>query len=219
MTRRTRVALALGPALALLALAPPASAQQWPTNDPSYAAPEPGMAAPETFGSAGTVAITSDFDLDLRHITDSFRGNSTSATQIHITPTALIFLARNLAVGGILAYQYDSVEVGDYSLNKFAIGPLLAYNIGISPRASLLPTVGLLYGWAKESETIGGGRQSRSGYEVSMLVRIPVLFHAFEHVFVGATPFTEFDLVSKQEDTDVAKTRTLGVTLDLGLWF
>ena len=83
MTRRTRVALALGPALALLALSAPsvpAWAQQFPTNDPSYAAPEPSLAPPEGFGSAGTVAITSDFDIDLRSITQSFRGNSNSAS-------------------------------------------------------------------------------------------------------------------------------------------
>ena len=116
-------------------------------------------------------------------------------------------------------YQYDSFEEGDYSLNTFAVGPLLAYNIGVSPRASLLPTVGLLYRYGKESETVGGGRQSRAGYDFSLLLRVPVLFHAFQHVFVGATPFTEFDLVSKSEGEDVAKTRTFGVTLDLGIWF
>ena len=219
MTRRTRLALALGPALALLALATPASAQQWPTNDPSYAAPEPSLAAPEVFGAAGTIAITSDFDLDLRRITQTFNGNSVSATQIHVTPQALIFLAKNLGVGGILAYQYDSFEVGDYSLSKFAIGPVLAYNINVSPRGSLLPTVGLLYGRGTESETVGGGRQSTTGYDFTLLLRIPVLFHAFDHVFVGATPFTELDLVSKAEGEDTAKTRTFGVTLDLGIWF
>jgi hypothetical protein len=219
MNRRTSVAMALGSSLALLALANPASAQQFPTSDPSYAVPEPSLTPPEGFGAPGTIAITSDFDLDLRRITESFRGNSVSATQIHVTPTLLMFLARNLALGGILSYQYDSFEVGDYSLSKFAIGPLLAYNIGVSPRASLLPTIGLLYAWAKESQTVGGGRQSESGHEFSLLLRVPVLFHAFEHVFVGATPFTEFDLSSKAEGMDVAKTRTFGVTLDLGLWF
>jgi len=219
MTRRIRVALALGPALALLALATPASAQQFPTSDPTYGVPEPSLAAPEGFGTKGTVAITSDFDLDLRRITDSFMGDSVSQTQIHITPTVLIFMANNLAVGGLMAYQYDSVEEADYSLNKFAIGPMLAYNIGVSPRASLLPTVGVLYGWAKQSETVGGGRDSSSGYDISLLLRVPVLFHAFQHVFVGATPFAELDLVSKSEGQDVAKTRTFGVTLDLGVWF
>ena len=219
MTRRTRVAMALGPALALLALATPASAQQFPTSDPAYGVPEPSLAAPEAFGAAGTVAVTSDFDLDLRRITHSFMGDSVSQTQIHITPSVLIFMANNLAVGGLMAYQYDSFEEGDYSLNKFAVGPLLAYNIGVSPRASLLPTVGLLYQYGKESETVGGGRQSRTGYDFSLLLRVPVLFHAFQHVFVGATPFTEFDLVSKSEGQDVAKTRTFGVTLDLGVWF
>jgi hypothetical protein len=45
----------------------------------------------------------------------------------------------------------------------------------------------------------GGRPQSRSGYDISLLLRVPVLFHAFQHVFVGATPFTELDLVSKSE--------------------
>jgi hypothetical protein len=64
-----------------------------------------------------------------------------------------------------------------------------------------------------------GGRVSGSGHDISLLMRAPVLFHAFPHVFVGATPFMEIDLTSKFEDMDVAKTRTFGVTLDLGFWF
>lgn len=227
MTRRTRVALALGPAVALLALSAlsaPAWAQQFPTNDPSYAAPEPSLAPPEGFGSAGTIAITSDFDIDLRHITDTFRGNSNSQLQIQVSPSLLMFLARNFAVGGILSYQFardesGSATGGEASLTTLEIGPLAAYNINVSPRASIMPTVGLLYRYGKLSQELAGGRQSGSGHDISLLLRAPVLFHAFPHVFVGATPFTEIDLSSKFEEMDVAKTRTFGVTLDLGFWF
>jgi hypothetical protein len=227
MTRRTRVALTLGPAVALLALSVlsvPAWAQQFPTNDPQYAVPEPSLAPPEGFGSAGTIAITSDFDLDLRHLTDSFRGNSTSELQIQVSPSLLMFLARNFAVGGIFNYQFNrdddgSPTFGEQSITTLEIGPLAAYNINVSPRASILPTVGLLYRYGKISQELMGGRQSGSGHDISLLLRAPVLFHAFPHVFVGATPFIEFDLSSKFEEMDVAKTRTFGVTLDLGFWF
>jgi hypothetical protein len=220
MIRRTTLALALGAAIAFTAAAAPARAQQFPTQDPSYTTPDPSLAPPEGFGAPGTIAITSDFDIDLRRISQSFRGSSVSETQIHVTPTVLMFMAHNFAIGGILAYQYDAIEEPtDYSLTKLGIGPLAAYNIGVSPRVSLLPTAGLLYTWAKQNETVNGGRQSASGYEVSLLLRVPVLFHPFPHAFVGATPFTEIDLVSKSEGQDVAKTRTFGVTLDLGLWF
>lgn len=223
MIRPTRVVLALGSALALLALAAPASAQQFPTSDPSYAVPEPSLAPPEGFGSAGTIAITSDFDIDLRHITQSLRGNSTSELQIQVSPSLLMFLARNFAVGGILSYQFDRADgsgtEGEVSLTTLEIGPLAAYNINVSPRASILPTVGLLYRYGKISQETMGGRVSGSGHDISLLMRAPVLFHAFPHVFVGATPFMEIDLTSKFEDMDVAKTRTFGVTLDLGFWF
>ena len=50
--------------------------------------------------------------------------NSLSATEIHVTPTLLMFLAPNFALGGLFAYQYDSFEVGDYSLSKVGLGPL-----------------------------------------------------------------------------------------------
>lgn len=213
-----RITVGLGLVSSIL-LSAPAWAQQWPTQDPAYSAPDPSLAAPEAFGAAGTIAITSDFDIDLRRITESFRGNSESATQIHVTPSLLMFLAPNFAVGGMLNFQHDSFEQPDASLTKLGVGPLAAYNVNISPRASLLPTVGLLYTWAKASATNMGGRQSATGYEISMILRAPVLLHPFPHVFVGATPFVEFDLVSKAEDMDVAKTRTFGVTLDLGLWF
>ena len=100
------------------------------------------------------------------------------------------------------------------------IGPLAAYNINVSPRASMhahgRPAVPL-----RQAVAGAGGRAptAESGYDISLLLRVPVLFHAFPHVFVGATPFTEIDLSSKVEGEDVAKTRTFGVTLDLGFWF
>ena len=139
-----------------------------------------------------------------------------SAKEFVLSPNALFFLAPNLAVGGALALDYASVEGG--SVTGLGIGPLVAYNIPVSPRVSLFPTVGLLYTWVSAETTVQGGKSSVSGYDISLLIRAPVLFHAFQHVFVGVVPFFEADLAAKLEDQDTSKTRTFGATLDFGFW-
>ena len=220
MKRRTRlvtkIAGWLGGALALLAMNTSAHAQQWPTADPSYSAPAPGMVAPDAFGAAGTMAITADFDLDLRHVSQSFMGQSDSGTQVTISPELLVFMAPNFAIGGLLGLQHTSAE--NFKETGLSLGPLAAYNIPIGPQSSVFPVVGLLYTWGNQTVTTPGGKTDVSGYDISLLLKVPVLFHPFQHVFVGFGPFIELDLVAKQEGENTSKTRTMGLTLDFGLW-
>lgn len=203
--------------LALVLAAGPAHAQQWPTDDPSYGVPDPSLKLrPEGFGSPGTMVITGDFDLDFRHITDSFMGRSASATVVTVTPSVLVFMAQNFAVGGLLSLQYLSAD--PVSETNLSIGPLVAYNIPVGARTSIFPALGVTYTWGNRTRSIEGGSEDLSGYDISLLIKAPVLFHPFEHVFVGFGPFIELDLVAKQEGADTSKTRTLGLTLDLGFW-
>jgi hypothetical protein len=202
----------------MLLLAAPALAQQWPAADPSYGATDPTMASgPEMFGAPGQMVISSSFDFDFRYISQSFMNNSVSATELVISPDLLFFLAPNLAVGGLVSFDYISGE-NDFSQTGLSLGPALAYNFWISPKGSLFPTVAVLYTRVSQELRTATGKMSSSGYDVSLLLRIPVLFHPFQHVFVGVTPFTEIDFVAKEEGMDTSKTRTFGLTLDIGFW-
>jgi hypothetical protein len=206
-----------------LLLAAPALAQQFPTNDPSYGATDPTLGGgPEAFGAPGQMLISSSFDIDFRFTKQSFMSLDRSIKELVISPELMFFLIPNLAIGGTLAFDYTSGEDlmtgGDYSNTSVGIGPLVAYNFWIGPRSSVFPTLGVLYNHTSFEIDQAGGKLSASGYDISLLVRVPVLFHPFQHVFVGVTPFTEIDLVSKQEDMDTWKTTTFGITLDIGFW-
>jgi hypothetical protein len=195
--------------------AAPARAQQWPTADPSYSATDPALASgPEVFGSPGQIVISSDFDLGL-----SFSKNSeadSGVTTLQLAPALMFFLARNVAVGGVLDFRFDKSE--STTVTALRVGPLVGYNVPLGPRSSLMPTLGLTYGWSKRSDDVQGGQMSSSSNRTSLIARVPWLFHPFAHVFVGLAPYVLFDLSSNVEDTEAPKDRVYGVTLDLGFW-
>jgi hypothetical protein len=201
----------------LLLLAAPALAQQFPTSDPSYGATDPSLATgPERFGAPGQMVISADFDVDFRYNKFSLDDMSTSIKEVVIGPDLMFFLMPNLALGGTLAFDYSTGQ--GVSLTRVGLGPLLAYNFWIGPKASVFPTLGVLYRHTDQEEDIPGGKDSDSGYGVSLLVRLPVLFHPFQHVFAGFTPFFEADMVNKMNDMDTSKRQTFGLTLDIGFW-
>jgi hypothetical protein len=193
-----------------------ARAQQWPTTDPGFTRPDESLATGiEGFGTPGQMLITSEFDLDLRYVSESLSGLSQSGPEITISPALMFFLAPQLAVGGILGFHHESREKDS---NTVFVGPTIAYNIPISPRASIFPMVGLAYTWFKTSQDLAGGRRSNSGYDLGLLIKGPVLFHPFPHVFVGFGPIIVIDFVSKVDMGAATKTRSFGLTLDLGFW-
>jgi hypothetical protein len=199
-------------------LAAPALAQQWPTTDPGFTKPDPSLASggAESFGAPGQMVISGDFDIDLQYVSRTLNNLSESGPSITISPSLLFFLAPNLALGGIVGFQHESR--GDVSASAFTVGPLAGYNIWISPRASIFPMLGLQYSWRKQSIEIAGGRDSDSYQRFSLLLKAPVLFHPFPHVFVGFGPVIVIDFTSKVDDQDYAKTRSFGLTLDLGFY-
>jgi hypothetical protein len=193
----------------------PALAQQWPTADPSYSAADPALATgPEGFGAPGQIVVSSDFDLGF-----SFSKGSdadSGVTTIEIAPALMFFVARNVAVGGLLDFRYTKPEGS--STTDLRVGPLVGYNVPLGPRSSLLPTLGLTYGWSKTETDVDGGQMSATSNRWSLIGRVPILFHPFTHVFVGLAPYVLFDLSAQREDVDVSKDRVYGVTLDLGFW-
>jgi hypothetical protein len=194
-----------------------AGAQQWPTSDPGFSKPDESLASGvEGFGAPGQMLITSEFDIDLRYVSESLSGLSQSGPDITISPALMFFLAPQLAVGGILGFHHEAKE--NNTLTSFIFGPTIAYNIAISPRASIFPMVGLVYTWFKTEQDLPSGRRTNSGYDLGLLLKAPVLFHPFPHVFVGFGPIIIIDFVSKADMGAATKTRSFGLTLDLGFW-
>ncbi len=195
----------------------PARAQQWPTSDPSFSKTDESLASPAVvFGSPGQIAITSEFDIDLRYVSESLSGLSESGPDITISPSIMFFIANQLAVGGLLGFHHEGREDDTYS--SFIFGPIASYNFPISDRASIFPTFGLTYTWEKTSVASGGGRMTNSGAQFGMLIKAPVLFHPFPHVFVGFGPVIIVDFTSSAEVGPPTKTRSFGLTMDLGFW-
>ena len=153
------------------------------------------------------MVISSEFDIDLRYVSESAGGRSESGPDITISPSVMFFLAPQLAVGGLLGFHHESAE--EVSLSRFTFGPTVAYNIPVSERASVFPTVGILYGWAKSSSRTQGGRVSNSGYDIGLLLKAPFLFHPFPHVFVGFGPVIVLDFASKVDVGTATKTRSI----------
>jgi hypothetical protein len=206
-----------GLVLSSVFLAASARAQQFPTSDPSFTKPDQSlMSAPEGFGAPGQMAITSEFDIDLRYASETLSGLSTSGPDITISPSLMFFLAPQLAVGALLGFHHRGEE--NLTLTSFIFGPTASYNFWITPRASIFPTVGLTYTWGKTSVRTAGGRDTDAWYDLGLLLKAPVLFHPFPHVFVGFGPVIVVDFAAKAEGRAPTKTRSFGLTMDLGFW-
>jgi hypothetical protein len=219
MKLRTLVGTLVPAALAttfVAASAAPARAQQWPTADPSYSAADPSLVTgPEVFGSPGQIVVSSDFDLDLVYSKPS--GADEGSLGLRLAPALMFFVARNVAVGGLIDFQY--VDVDSESLTVVRVGPLVGYNLALGPRTSLMPTVGLTYQWSRFKEGVSGGQMTSSSTGTTLVGKVPLLFHPFTHVFVGLAPYIIYGISGEVEGVDVkAKERTYGVTLDLGFW-
>jgi hypothetical protein len=219
MKLRTLVGTLVPSALAtVLVAAPisPAQAQQWPTADPSYSAADPALATgPEGFGSPGQIVVSSDFDLNLIYSKPS--GADDGAFGLRLAPALMFFVARNVAVGGLLDFRYS--EVNTESLTMVRVGPLVAYNLALGPRTSLMPTIGLTYQWSRFKQGVSGGQMTSSSSGTTLIGKVPLLFHPFTHVFVGLVPYIVYGISGEVEGVDVrAKERTYGVNLEFGFW-
>ena len=218
-SRRYSQGLAVVLALSALAVvtARPASAQEFPTSDPSYAAPNPELGqVREGFGAPGVIAISSDFDLSFFHNTESLNDQDQSTTSLRLAPNLQFFVADNVGVGGLFVLEYASSD--PVSSVGLALGPSVSYNIPVGERSSLYPTLVLTYGWSKTTVDQAGGSQSASSNAFTLLIKVPFLFHPFPHVFVGFGPLIQLDLSAKTEGQDAPKRTLLGLTLDIGFW-
>jgi len=200
-----------------------ATAQEPPP--PGYAPPPPGYAPPPpaaygpSFGNAGQIAISDDLRAGLIYSTLS-EGDA-SVTDLQLQPAIDYFVIPNLSIGGQLSIRYNTQDDGaGGNLNTTLVGvlPRIGYNIPLGSTVSIWPR--LAFGYVHVSADTGvSGAASVSGYTVALEVFAPIIFHPAPHFFIGGGPLLSTDLVSKVEDTDVAKTTNIGVVSTLGGYF
>ena len=192
-----------GPAVAQVTTAPPPPAVASPPMTPGAAA---------DFGRRGQIAISGEMKGSILHQSASMNGGS--YTTFEIQPSLDYFVSPNLSVGGLVGIRRESLGGGD-SLTTFTIGPRVGYDIVLSGEVSLWVRAGL--GYAHLSESLGQG--DRSGYVIPFSLYAPLLWHPVTHLFLGAGPFLETDLVSRIEGESAPRTTDIGLSSTVGGYF
>jgi hypothetical protein len=170
----------------------------------------PGAAA--DFGRRGQIVISGELKGSLLHQSATMNGGS--YTTFEIQPSLDYFLSPNLSVGGLVGIRREHLEGSD-SLVTFTIGPRVGYNIVLSGAVSLWVRAGL--GYAHLSESLAQG--DRSGYVIPFSLFAPMLWHPVTHLFLGAGPFLETDLVSRIGGDSGPRTTDIGLSSTVGGYF
>jgi opacity protein-like surface antigen len=223
-------ALLLTPAFhAAMAQEPaPAAIEPPPATTPAPAAAAPGAsmgAGTGAFGSQGQIAISVDLpfmnegpQLAIVHESSSMGGGS--STKIGIQPSLDYFVAPHVSVGGQVGIGHGStgLSVGGSSINQTVIGVEVrgGYELPLTDSVSLWPRLGIGYNHTSYS---GGGGADSSGYDLDLLVSVPVLWHPASHFFIGAGPALTTQLVNKVEGMSQPKTTDIGLTALIGGYF
>jgi hypothetical protein len=224
MNRLVRPAL-IGAAFAASTVLGTARAQTFPTQDPSYTGTPVSVASTaQRFGEPGQIVIANNFAVDFSYQSSKPpSGSSTSSTNISIAPVIDLFVAPRFSVGGRLAFEYAkgrNVLLGDVHATTFQIGPEVGYAVPLSPSVSLYPRLGAGYSHVSVSTPNPiGGRISTPGWSLNIFALAPVLFHPFDHLFLGGGPTFAIDIVSKVSGNDASKLTGVGLSFVIGGWF
>jgi len=228
----------LAAALAVLAWAAPgrAGAQQFPTQDPAFASPHfVGAGLDKVFGDAGGIVIRGAFDVGAFYANFQPPGVAAEAysqTTLKVAPALDFFLSKNLALGGTVELGYATgrfaadpatgLPAGTLireSHVDFAVGPEVGYNFAARRHASVFPTVGAVYRITSLTrQSPAGGDFTNSGFTISLVGSIPILYHLAQHFFIGFGPTVSIDIVSRFEGRDQTVARRLGLDFQIGGW-
>jgi hypothetical protein len=204
----------------------PAHAQQWPTTDPRFVPASEAGGPAERFGERGQVALSSAFDLDFEYRLTSLpgpTGKTTSSTRVTVAPALDIFMAKNLAVGGLLRLSHASSDT--LKSTAASVAPTVAYNILVSRRLTFFPKVGVGFTYTSITTILPQlGQTTSTGWSLGALVSLPLLFHPVPNFFVGLGPFASRDFIARVEnaakkEVDGPIATTLGLALDVGGYF
>lgn len=210
--KSNRVSAAVLSASMTIVLGGPAGAQVAAPRPPAAASPPmvPGAAA--EFGRRGQIAISGELKGSILHQSAGMNGDS--YTNFEIQPSLDYFVSPNLSVGGLVGIRRESQGVSD-SLVTFTIGPRVGYDIVLSGSVSLWVRAGL--GYAHLSRSLG--QVDESGYVIHFSLFAPLLWHPVTHLFLGAGPFLETDLVSRIEGQSAPRTTDIGLSSTVGGYF
>lgn len=222
-------ALLLTPAFHAMAQEPaPAAAEPPPAATPASApapASAPMGADPGAFGSLGQFAVSIDLpfmnegpQLAIVHQSHSMGGDS--STSIAIQPSLDYFVAPHVSVGGQVGIGHGStgLSVAGSTINQTVIGVEIrgGYELPLADTVSLWPRLGIGYNHTSYS---GGGGSDSSGYDLDLLVSVPVLWHPASHFFLGAGPAFTTQLVNKVQGMSQSKETDIGLTAIIGGYF
>jgi len=192
--------------------------EQSPAPAPeAAAAAEPaatGHTGTPEFGESGVIAVEAATGLEVSSTsTKAAQGEDPeSVLKLRVEPSFHYFVATNLSVGALIAYDLE--KAGDDKLQEIAFGPLVGYNLPVAEHLSLWPKVGGAY--VLVSEELAGVHGS--GNAVVALAEVPLLVHLAPHFHFGVGPFVRMDLVSKLEGEDADKRTTVGLLGSIGGW-
>lgn len=201
-----------------------ARAQSWPATDPTFATPPVlSLNAADLFGNAGQIVLSTNLDLDFvyTNIKPPGNGDSLGNTELRLVPALDYFIARNFAVGGAVLLMYETGKPMGVQQSQFAFGlaPEVGYNITISTKSSFFIKAGMSFVHVSNKlDSPSLGNVDTSGWKLGLMVSAPVVFHLAPHFFIGFGPAVSLDLISKVEGDAAAKTRTVGLMLDIGGW-
>jgi hypothetical protein len=201
----------------------------------SGAPPEPDA----RFGDPGRIALGTDFDVRFGHVAHSGRFE-VPWTYLSLTPSADVFVARNISVGGALFFRYDAsqtVALGpayqraqyvDVKTTSYGAAVRVGVNLPLGDWISLWPRAAVgIWTFKVDAPTLNASLDPnapalRAGYTQTALwlgLFAPVLVHPARHIFLGLGPDVFVDLSRKVDEATQKKRTGWGVSSVVGAWF
>lgn len=223
MTKRLLAALAM-----TLGLSAAARAQDEPPPPPATPSvptpvgpPRKLAGAASDFGAAGQIAIGVDVPFQneaaqVALIRSNVSMGGSTRTIVVVQPSADYFLMPHFSIGGMVGYARGDMAFGgagvssDRSVTEVLIGVRAGYDVHMSELVSIWGKAEIIY-----ANISGAG----SGYDVPVVVNIPVLLHPASHFFLGVGPTFSRDLVATVGGQSIPKTTNYGLQGIIGGYF
>jgi len=223
MKKRLLAALAMILGLSAAARAeeeppPPAATPAVPFEASS---PPRHLGAAGDFGARGQFVIGVDVPYQneapqVAFIRSSVSTGGSTHTTIEVRPSVDYFVAPHVSVGGLVGYSRGDVAFGgagvasERSVTELSIGVRAGYDVRMTDLVSIWGRIEVIY-----AHISGAG----SGYDVPLIVNVPVLLHPASHFFLGAGPTFSRDLAANLGGVSIAKTTNYGLQGIIGGYF
>jgi len=191
----------------------PAPPPATPASAPAASSPGKPPGAAAEFGDAGQVVIAVDVPFQQEAsqfglVRSSISMGGGTSTIVTVRPSADWFVTPHVSLGALIGYARGDAAFGDAgvssasSVTELMVGVRAGYDVHMTELVSIWGRVELIY-----AHISGSG----SGYDLPLIVNVPVLFHPVPHFFLGAGPVFSRDLVANVGGNDVATTTNYGL--------